>query len=667
MQMPSDKTNGIWRRWGSFLVALLAALVLVAPAAAQDFVEVTAKPQKSAVVPGDQFAIAVVFDHQEGWHINPSDPAVPPEMGKFDPIPTSIELVQSPTGARQWDIQWPAVHKIPVKLGEKPALYGVYEGRAIAYVPVAVSDAAQPGEAVSFTFEITYQPCNDTTCALDQTIRREVTIPVISLEEQARAAVVAQDPDFAGFDPTIFGKAPVGGTGARRAAKPITFDAFGIVKFSINPAGAGLILLLLAAALGGFLLNFTPCVLPVLPLKVMGISAAAGNPARCLFLGTVMSLGVIAFWMAIGLAIAFVSGFTAISSLFQTSWFAILVGLFILFMAIGMLGAYAVQLPKAVYMINPNHETVPGSFIFGVMTAVLSTPCTAPFMGSAAAWAATQNAAITLLAFGAIGFGMALPYLVLSAFPRMLSKVPRTGPASELIKQMMGLLLVAVAIFFLGTGIDPLMRSPVDPPVRFFWWIIGLIAMGAMLWLMYRTWKITRRPVVRAFWTGFAMLFAAASLAVAVHFTDRGPIPWVGYTPQRLAQNLGEQKVVVLDFTAEWCINCKALEAGVLHRPEIVALLTNPGVVPMKVDLTGNNVDGKAKLKELQWVGIPLLVIYGPNLDEPIKYDAYTPEMVREAIVRAGGVSGSTPAAGNLQAVDLAAAAQASPEAAAKR
>ena len=97
-----------------------------------------------------------------------------------------------------------------------------------------------------------------------------------------------------------------------------------------------------------------------------------------------------------------------------------------------------------------------GSFLFGVMTAVLATPCTAPFMGAAAAWAVKQPGLTTLATFSAIGVGMSLPYLFLSAFPQLVERMPKTGPASELIKQIMGLLLLAAASYFIGAGISDL-------------------------------------------------------------------------------------------------------------------------------------------------------------------------------------------------------------------
>ena len=111
--------------------------------------------------------------------------------------------------------------------------------------------------------------------------------------------------------------------------------------------------------------------------------------------------------------------------------------------AIGMAGFFTIQLPNKVYALQTSHETLGGSFVFGIMTAILSTPCTAPLMGAAAAWATTQSPATVLTVFGAIGIGMAIPYLILSAFPDLVKKMPRTGPASEVVKQVMGLLLLA--------------------------------------------------------------------------------------------------------------------------------------------------------------------------------------------------------------------------------
>ena len=133
--------------------------------------------------------------------------------------------------------------------------------------------------------------------------------------------------------------------------------------------------------------------------------------------GWLMFLGVLVFWMVLGTMIALVSGFSATNQLFQYPAFTILVGLIIGVMATGMFGFFSMRLPNFVYMINPEQDTLHGSFGLGILAAILSTPCTAPFMGAAAAWASTKQPATTLATFAAIGTGMALPYLVLAASP----------------------------------------------------------------------------------------------------------------------------------------------------------------------------------------------------------------------------------------------------------
>ena len=173
--------------------------------------------------------------------------------------------------------------------------------------------------------------------------------------------------------------------------------------------GLGFSGLLALAALGGLLLNLTPCVLPVLPIKAMGLAAKADSRAEAAAAGGLTGLGIVGFWLALGGAIASLTGLSAVHSLFQRPAFTLGVGVMIAVMAAGMAGWFTVPLPRSVYAIDTAKGGWLGHVLLGVMTAVLSTPCTAPFMGSAAAWATTQPGGVTLAVFGAIGAGMALP------------------------------------------------------------------------------------------------------------------------------------------------------------------------------------------------------------------------------------------------------------------
>lgn len=602
-------------------------------------VKVSAVASRTEVAPGGELAIAVVLDHAAHFHSWPSaeQDVLPPEIAEFA-IRTQIGLAEAPAWVgKVGSVQWPTPQesKVADPTGEKESVtLPTYLGKAVAYVPLLIADGAIAGDQ-TLTVKVSYQACDERTCLPPEDVEVQVSVRIVAPGTAPQGATPEQIEAIKGFDQGAFATLRSGSGGGSQVAasgKPLQFNIFKW-KFSINPDGAtGHLLLFVVAALGGLLLNFTPCVLPVIPLKILSLSSSASNPARCLLLGLVMSVGVVFFWMLLAVAIVSIKGFNSISSLFQTDWFAIVVGAVILVFGVGMIGLFTVRLPQAVYAINPANESVGGSFVFGIMTAVLSTPCTAPLMGVAAAWATRQPVPTTLATFAAIGAGMALPYLVLAANPKWVKKVPKSGPASELVKQVMGLLMLAVAAFFLGTGIVSLMTKAPDPPSRVYWWLVAAFSIAAGVWLIVRTFGITKSFAKRAVFTVVGLGLAAGAFGAASVATDHGPVNWVYYTPERMEQAKREGKVVVVDFTAEWCLNCKALEKAVLFRKDVSGALNGSDVVAMKVDLTGNNAEGKALMKSVDRVAIPLLAVFGPGRDEPFLSDAYTPQQVLDAV-----------------------------------
>jgi len=301
-------------------------------------------------------------------------------------------------------------------------------------------------------------------------------------------------------------------------------------------------------------------------------------------------------------------------------------------MAVGMCGLFSLRLPDFIYMINPRQDSLHGSFGLGILTAILSTPCTAPFMGAAAAWAATQHPVTTITTFAFIGSGMALPYLILSASPGLVKKMPKTGPASELIKQVMGLFMLAAAAYFIGSGLSALMSNPPDPPGRIYWWGVMAFCVAAGVWLAYRTVRIASGKGQRVFFAVLGILMVVISVIGGLRLTDKGPINWIYYTPERFNKFVKQENIVVLDFTAEWCLNCKALEHGVLNTRKIINLFASNDIVPIKVDITGYNPAGKEKLKEVGSLTIPLLVIYTPDKKIVFKSDFYTADQIVNAV-----------------------------------
>jgi thiol:disulfide interchange protein len=599
------------------------------PAAVQygdsrDRVEARVIPERTEVAPGDEVVVAVVFDHAPRWHVYAGDQPLPAQYTK-----TQIHVEAPADGslrAHTQFIQWPDFKTIDFFGDQLP----VYEGRAIVYVPVTVSEDAQPGE-VRLRVRPVFQACDDTMCLMPTPQPRDSAWEaygdevVLSVVDAAEAPAAMADPEiFGGFDPAVWELIRTGATGPQVVS-------FGF--FSLDVAGwVGLGLLLLIAMVGGLILNFTPCVLPVIPIKVLSLSQSAGNRSKCFALGGAMSAGVVALWLGIGVAIAFLGAITSTNELFQYPLFTIAVGVVLVLMAVGMCGVFSMRLPDWVYSINPRHDTYTGSFGFGVMTGILALPCTAPFMGAAIAVAAGWQPVMALTVFLAIGVGMALPYLVLTGFPQLIDRLPRSGPGSELLKQVMGLLMLAAAMYFLGVGLSGLLVRPPDPPSLWYWWGVAAMVIVAGAWLIYGVLRITNRPAPRAVFSVIGVLLIATAAYGGNRLTDKGPIEWAYYTPERLQEQLARGNVVVLEFTAEWCLNCKLLERAVLFTPEVTAALRQPGVVPMKIDLTGRNPIGNAKLNAVGRHSIPLLMILRPDGQEVFKEDWYTADQVLTAV-----------------------------------
>jgi thiol:disulfide interchange protein DsbD len=565
--------------------------------------------------PGDTAILAVVANVKQGFHINADEGQIR-SFEDFKPYPTKIKVIDVPDMITTAAPLYPKA--VPIKVQYAAGDLMSFEGQTIIYLPIQLDETIKPGK-LDLNLDFEYQACAENYCLFPKKVRLAASLPVV---EPGAGVLTINAELFRTYS----------GIPAVAASRSIHFALFNW-SFSIDASSAvGFGLLLLIAACGGALLNFTPCVLPLIPIKMISLSHAAQNRQRCMLLGAAMALGVLVFWTVLGAMIALVSGVTATNQMFQYPVVTLLVGTIIAIMAAGMFDAFSLRLPNFVYILNPRQNTLWGSFGVGMLAAILSTPCTAPFMGAAAAWASIQAPATALLIFAAIGIGMALPYLILSASPALVAKMPKTGPASQLIKQIMGLLMLAAAAYFVGVGLSAGFTSPPDPPSRLYWWPVMLFCAIAGGWLAYKTVRMPAKITFKAVFSALGILLIALSAGGAVWLSDEGPIDWQYYRPEKFEIALKQHKVVVMVFTAEWCLNCKALEQGILKDPKIVALLNNESIVPMKVDLTANNPAGKAKLREVGNLTIPLLVIFAPDGTQVFKSDFYTATQVYTAV-----------------------------------
>ena len=557
-------------------------------------------------------ALAVVIEVKAGYHIV-ADAAQLRPMGDFKPFPTQVRVTEAPDGVLAEPARYPQA--VPLKADFADAPLMSFEGRTVVVVPLALDLRAPAPAELRLTLSVAYQACDATACLMPQRRDLAAALPVARPGENVTAA-----------NAELFREAPA----ATAPAASLRFDLFGAAVEIDAASLPGLASVLLLAALGGCLLNLTPCVLPLVPVKVISLSQGTDR-RRSRVLGLCTFAGVLLFWLGMGACVSPASGFTSTHQLFQYPVFTIGVGAVIAVMGIGMFGAYAVRLPAFVYAFNPRQDTAAGALGLGVLTAVLSTPCTAPFMGTAAAWAAAQSPAVTLATFAAIGAGMGLPYAVLAARPDWLRRVPKTGPWSDLLKQVMGVFMLAAAAYFVGIGVRTLAAEGGDDP-RLLWWPVMSLCALAGVRLAVGAVRLARRPAGRLAWGTAGAAVAVLSIAAAVGLSDTGPLRWVPYTPERFAAAVHERRPVALVFTAEWCLNCKALEQSVWKDAGLAQVMAESGAVAMKVDLTSGNPGGRAKLREAGSLTIPLVTVYGRGGEPVFRSDFYTVDQLATAL-----------------------------------
>jgi thiol:disulfide interchange protein len=566
-------------------------------------VEVSAIVDRAEVEPGGQAVIAVVMDHGEVLHSWPAavQDVLPPEIAAFA-IRAEVALGEVAVVGVVGPVQWPEPKLAPVPnvSGEGPATVEVptYKGRAIAYVPLLIAADAAEGEYV-VPVSVQLQACDDAQCYMPQNELVEVSFAVTS-----SPAVAEPGEDFAGFDASVFAAIAAGdgvasqGTAADAAAEsvPATDQGaaassgvkfLGIVALPSGDSGLLIWALIAGGLVGGFVLNLTPCVLPVIPIKVMTLTQHAGESrGRAFVLGLWMFVGVVAFWSVLSLPVLLLEGFADPSQLFGYWYVTAGIGVLIFVMSFGLMGKFNISLPQKAYMVNPKADSASGSFLFGVMTAVLGLPCFGFIVGALlpAASASGASGFATASVFVSMGVGMGAPYLVLAAYPKLVSRVPKTGPASDLVKQVMALLLMGAGAYFVGAGMLALVAEMPFLGRVLHWWAVAGFVVAAGVWLVWRTVRITNAsPVPTGAFTLVALLLSGSGVWVAMNQTSSAESRWTteqellstlrgGYTtagwnpysPEVASLAMESGKVVVMDFTAEWCLNCKALKAAVL-------------------------------------------------------------------------------------------------------
>ncbi|MGH1372368.1 MAG: protein-disulfide reductase DsbD family protein [Cellvibrionaceae bacterium] len=368
---------------------------------------------------------------------------------------------------------------------------------------------------------------------------------------------------------------------------------------------------LLGALIGGIILNLMPCVFPVLSLKALSLARSRDNPAQQHLHGWAYTVGAIATFVIIAaIMLSLRQAGQAVGWGFQLQSPVVVALLAYLFFIMGLSLSGFIQLggklAGAGQSLTEGHS-YRSSFFTGALATLVASPCTAPFMGGALGYAVTQPPVIALSIFAALGFGMALPFLLLTYFPSLSQKLPKPGPWMETLKQALAFPLYFTALWLL--------------------WVVGrqtssdsvvLVVAGAVA-LAFAAWLWQHRP--HRVWQQCA---AAAIFALALwpmgqlqpsHTSNATQLQndWQPFTQARLQQLLDQGQPTFVNLTADWCITCLANEKTALDTDKTLAAFERSGVVKLKGDWTHYNPEITQLLNQFGRNGVPLYLIYSNN------------------------------------------------------
>ena len=418
-------------------------------------------------------------------------------------------------------------------------------------------------------------------------------------------------------------------------------------------SGLGLGLAFLLALVGGLLLNLMPCVFPVLGLKLLALSQHAQSQAHARRHAFIFTAGVLVSMLALAsVLLGLRAAGEAIGWGFQLQNPWVVMGLALLFvaMALNFFGLYELGLGLARVGAqaeqNLKGSMDSGAFGSGVLAVIVASPCTAPFMGSALGFAVSAaHWSSGLLVFLGLGLGLALPFLVLAVVPGGTSLLPRPGPWMQTFRQFLGFPMLATAAWLVWVLIQQ------QGPDAGLGSLMALVLLAFALWLFGRlqtaSFQSKAATGINRWLSPLSMVMSLIALIYLVAIVGQGQplvakpdsagrvnatlsqdnttdseaaradagLPW----RPGLAQELAAQgQVVFVDFTAAWCISCQANKARVLNRGEVAQRLGSKGYQLLTADWTRQDPVITAELTRHGRSGVPLYLVYGPALQEPL-------------------------------------------------
>jgi suppressor for copper-sensitivity B len=587
----------------------LAAALAAGPAAAQiprpQKARLALEPARFEVSAGSESTLTAVVTIDAGWHLQAHVPT-------YDYLIPTVLRLDLPAG---WDaprVDYPAPTRYKFSFAEEEL--DVYEGTLRLPVRLGAPAGATPG-SLTVGGALRYQACDDKSCLPPVDAAADLTLVVLASRSTEKEGSPSTEP---APDP-----------GASRA----TVDAARTAVARSRSLGV----ILLLALVGGVILNGMPCVLPILSLKLFGLVKASGESHGSVRAGALATCAGIlfSFWALALAAIAARGAGAAIGwgVQFQQPGFVAFLAVVILLFSLNLWGLFEIPLPSRLARLAEasGSDGLGGHFASGLFATLMATPCSAPFLGTALSFALGQTSGVIFATLTAVGAGLALPYVVLAAWPGFVRHLPKPGAWMDTLRGAMGFLLAGALVWLLYV----LQAQVAAEFLAFF--ELALLALGLAVWLTGRArlggagsrfgWTVALALGVGAI---LLVVDAPAAAAKATGAEAGANViawrPWDRAEAERLA---AAGRLVFLDVTADWCVTCKVNERVVLLSPEVAGAFRRLDVVAMKADWTNRDDEIAAFLAAHGRYGIPFYLLYRP--DRP-------PHVFGELITRQGVV-----------------------------
>lgn len=387
---------------------------------------------------------------------------------------------------------------------------------------------------------------------------------------------------------------------------------------------ASLIKMLFYALLGGLILNIMPCVLPVIALKVLGfVNQAKEEPRLVRKLGIVYGVGVLVSFFVLALiaiGVQKAGGVPDWGTAFRNPVFRVLITILITLVALNLFGLFEVTLNGSTLGAAAEltaKEGYPGAFFNGVLATILATPCTAPFLVGALAFAFTQPPPIIVLTFLVVGIGLALPFVIICLDPRLLKFLPKPGVWMHHFKVAMGFPVLATAMWLFWLTATRMGRSG----VLWFGLFLVMLAFAAWVWgqFVQRTFK--RR--------GFAIGAALLVLVVGYTYILEGKLAWRSngmikeaivwkpWSSEAVEKARRDGHPVLVDFTADSCLNCQFNKLTSIEVAPTEKKLKEIGAETFVADYTDQSPVIAKELQRYDRPGVPLVLVFPTDLNKP--------------------------------------------------